>query len=313
MADDDSRSVASAAAAALDAAPAAPTPAAANLARTTSAPAVPQHTAVPPSYDELRLAPARPHHPGESAVQPTRPGTARWPCLRSYLLLYVAVMAAGAGGLILGPGDKRLYGAAALIGTAAASVWGLGFLSVELAVSEGLEAGFWFQFVSHLLLLLAAGLATAVLVQTTMVRLSSRPSGPVAWLVALLGLASAVALLLFTPKFSQFGFTWWEEIPWFCAGGIALVVPAAAALAAPRRFAVALLAGWIGGGAAFFLYSYLYVTAKVDQGYTDDRVALGAFGGTLLALLVTAIWYARVPADLSTGVAHTMMPPDPPG
>jgi hypothetical protein len=152
--------------------------------------------------------------------------------------------------------------------------------------------------------LLAAGLATAVLVQTTMVRLSSRPSGPVAWLVVLLGLAGAVALLLFTPNLSQFGFTWWGEIPWFCAGGMAFVVPAAAALAAPRRFAVAVLAGWIGGGAAFFLYSYLYVTAKVGQGYTDDRVALGAFGCTLLALLVTTIWYARVPADLSTGVAH---------
>jgi hypothetical protein len=115
--------------------------------------------------------------------------------------------------------------------------------------------------------------------------------------VALLGLAGAAALLVFTPNLAQFGYTWWGEIPWFCASGMALVVPAVAALTVPRRLAVALLTGWIGGGAAVFLYSYLYVTDKVDDGYTDDRVALIAFGCTLLALLVTTIWYARVPAD----------------
>jgi hypothetical protein len=163
-----------------------------------------------------------------------------------------------------------------------------------------LEAGFWFQFGAHLLLLLAAGLTTAVLVHTTTVRLSPRPPGPVAWLVALLGLAGAAALLVFTPKLSQLGFTWWGKAPWFCASGMALIVPTAAALAAPRRLAVALLMGWIGGGTAFFLYSYLYVTDEVD----DDRVPLIAFGCTLLALLVTTIWYARVSAGPSAEAAH---------
>ena len=340
MTDDDSRSVASAAAAALHGA------AAESLTQTTSAPGVPRDIPAPSS--RARAAPAldvpvSPRQAGgpadatrDRAVAPpagdrrlrTAGGSAitsaallaagpvfdyQWdeslpgqddPGL-SYLLSYVvvmAVMAAGTGGLVLRPGNKRLYGAAAVIGTAAASVWGLGFLTVDLSVSEGLEAGFWLQFVAHLLLLLAAGLATAVLVRTTTVRLSPRPSSPVAWLMALLGLAGAAALLVFAPNLSQFGFTWWGEVPWFCAGGMALVVPAAAALAAPRRLAVGLLAGWIGGGAAVFLYSYLYVTDKVDHGYTDDRVGLLAFGCTLLALLVTTVWYARVSADDSTGV-----------
>jgi hypothetical protein len=217
----------------------------------------------------------------------------------SYLPAYaliLAVLAAGAGALTLLRGDQRWYGAAALIGTAAASVWGLGFLAVDLAYREALGSGVWFLLVAHLLLLLAA----AVSARTVEVRFSPRGAGPVAWLVALLGLAGAVALLDYAPKLAPFGYSVQAQIPWFCASVMALVVPAAAALATPRRLAVAVLAGWIGGAAGVFLYSYLYITGKVHEGYTDHRGALVTFGGTLLALLATTIWYAKAPAGQST-------------
>jgi hypothetical protein len=229
---------------------------------------------------------------GISVVEQDNPVLSHLP---AYALV-LAVLTAGAGGLTLLRGDKRRYGAAALIGTAAASVWGLGFLAVDLAYREELGSGFWSLFVAHLLLLLAA----AVSARTAELRFSPRSAGPVAWLVALLGLAGAVALLVFAPKLAQFGYTWQGQIPWFCASVMALVVPAAAALATPRRLAVAVLTGWIGGAAAVFLYSYLYVTGKVNEGYPDDRGPLITFGCTLLALLAAIIWYAKAPAGHST-------------
>lgn len=325
MTDDDSRSVASAAAAALHAAAPQPdpTPAAAIPERTPSdaraAPALGRVASAPRAggstdapRDRVRALPA-----GDRRL-PIAGGLAilsaallvaglvidyQWDeaiveqddtvllFLPAYALI-LAVLAVGTGVPTLRRRSRRLDGAAALIGTTAASVWGLGFLGVELAFNNGLEAGFWFLFVAHLLLPVAGGLATAELVRTADVRLRPRSAGPVTWLVVLLGLAGTVLLLVVARSLAQFGFNGWGEIPWFCASGMAFVVPASAAFAAPRRLALALLTGWIGGGAAIFLYSYLYVTDKVDQGYTDDRGSFIAFGCTLLALLGITIWQA---------------------
>ncbi|WP_285687517.1 caspase family protein [Actinoplanes sp. NBRC 103695] len=297
LTDDDSRSVASAAAAALHADAPRPEPAP----EVVAAPAPRNVATAPPAADRrLRIA-------GWSAVLSAAllvTGLVtdyQWdepmvghddPMLSSFLAyaLVLAVLAAGIGARTL----RRPDGPAALAGATAASVWGLGFLGVELAVSDGLEVGFWFLFSAHLLLLLAAGFAVAVLVRTADVRFSLRPSGPVAWLVTLLGLAGTAALLVFAPALSQFGFEAWGELPWFCASGLAFVVPAYAAFASPRRLAGAFLLGWIGGGTAVFLYSYLYVSDELDSGYIDDRGWIIAFGGTLLALLVVTIRQSRL-------------------
>ena len=304
---DDSRSVASAAATALRSDAPQPEPAPDEAVapppapRTAPAPAPRNDVTAPPAADRrLRIAGwsavlgaallvaglVTDYQWDESIVGQDDPVLLFFP---AYALV-LAVLAAGTGGRAL----RRLDGAAALVGATAASVWGLGFLGVELAFNEGLEIGFWFLFAAHLLLLLAAGFAVAELVRTAAVRFSLRPSGPAAWLMTLLGLAGTVSLLVFAPALSQFGFTGWGELPWFCASALVFVVPASAALASPRRLAGAVLLGWIGGGAAFFLYSYLYVSDKVDNGYTDDRGSLIAFGGTLLALLVVTLRQSRL-------------------
>jgi hypothetical protein len=72
---------------------------------------------------------------------------------------------------------------------------------------------------------------------------------------------------------------------------IALVVPACAAVAMPRRFGVALLAGWIGGGAALFGFHYAWTRNQYD-GKTGS-IPIIIFGLTLLALLAVTVLFAR--------------------
>jgi hypothetical protein len=74
---------------------------------------------------------------------------------------------------------------------------------------------------------------------------------------------------------------------------MALVVPTCAAVAAPRQLGVALLAGWIWGGGALYLFSYYLLDNKH---YDAAQANLGVpivFGLTLLALLVVAVPFAR--------------------
>jgi len=213
--------------------------------------------------------------------------------LPAYVLV-IAFMAAGAGAAVLVPG-RRLIGAGVLLGVAAAAIWGLAFHTAALAVRDGLGSGFWSEFVAHLLLLLAAGLTVAALVRTGEVRLASRPLGRDGWLVALLGLASAAALFAHSRVLYYIGFTWSgydydSLVPWACAIPTALVLPAFAAVAAPRRFAIALLAGWLGGATGILFYGYLYMSHQVANGNdAANRGPLIAFGCTLIALLGAAV------------------------
>jgi hypothetical protein len=95
------------------------------------------------------------------------------------------------------------------------------------------------------------------------------PRGRPAWSIALLGAAGSASLFLQNPD--HVAASYW-------AATLALAVPASATLVTPRRFAGALLAGWVGGGAALYVYSFLVV---------DGTYAV--FGLTLLALLVLAV------------------------
>jgi Caspase domain/Effector Associated Constant Component 1 len=213
--------------------------------------------------------------------------------LPAYVLI-LAFMAAGSGAVVLVPG-RRLIGAGVLLGVAAAAIWGLAFHTAALAVRDGLESGFWSEFVAHLLLLLAAGLTVAALVRAGEVRLAPRPLGRYGWLVALLGLASAAALFAHSRVLSYMGFTWsgydYDSLaPWACAIAPALVLPAFAAVTAPRRFAIALLGGWLGGAAGILLYGYLYMSDQIANGNDGaNRGPLIAFGCTLIALLGAAV------------------------
>lgn len=218
--------------------------------------------------------------------------------LPAYVLV-IAFMAAGAGAAVLAAGGRRPIGAGVLLGVAAAAMWGLAFHIADLAVRDELGFGFWCEFIAHLLLLLAAGLTVAALVWAGELRLAPRSPGRFGWLMILLGLASAAALLAQRSKLSAMGFTWSgydydSLVPWACAAIPALVVPAFAAVAAPRRFAVAALAGWLGGAAGMLLYGLLYMNGQAANGNDEASLApLIAFGCTLLALLGAAIAVTR--------------------
>jgi hypothetical protein len=218
--------------------------------------------------------------------------TSYWP---AYALI-VAVLAIGAGVRTLVPGNGQLIGPGALISIVAAAGWGLLFLINDMNRVYGIASGYWLLLVAHLVLLLAAGVTVPALVLAAGVRFAPLPSSWLGWLVALLGVASAVSLLVYAQKLSTTGFAWSGDAslaPWAWVTLMAVVLPVAAAVAAPRHFAVALLAGWIGGGLALFLYGYYFQTSLGCHGCVDNRPPLVAFGSALLALVVAAVLLAR--------------------
>jgi len=103
--------------------------------------------------------------------------------------------------------------------------------------------------------------------------------------VVLLGVAGAVAYISqvlgqeFVPGRGQAFEPSEDLIPTLWTTALAFVVPACAAMAVPRQFGVALLAGWIGCGAAVVAFTSVFIP--------------GLFGFTLLALSVVIIPFAR--------------------
>jgi hypothetical protein len=217
----------------------------------------------------------------------------RWYAL--YVLI-VAVLVLGAGVCTLIPRTRRLIGPGLLLGVAAASMWGLLYLITDRRLKEGVHFGdgWWLEFVAHLILVLAAGLAGLALARTAEAGLVRRlPQGELSWLVVLLGTAGALALFLDDQNLWHIP---WLPNHWLVASSIwatvmALVVPACAAVVVPRRFGVALLVGWIGGGTAFFVFHYLW--NRYQYGGQTGSNPIIAFGCTLLALLVVTVLFAR--------------------
>jgi hypothetical protein len=88
----------------------------------------------------------------------------------------------------------------------------------------------------------------------------------------------------------------WVAAPVVLMVAMALVVPACVALAAPRQFAVALLAGWIGGAASAAVYYFGAALVELSKnGYDLGRGLIATFGATLLGLAVVAVLLARAP------------------
>jgi hypothetical protein len=220
----------------------------------------------------------------------------RWYALH---VLIVATLALGAGVGTLIPRMRRLIGPGLLLGIVTASTWGLLFLAsdrLQYSAAPGQQpfgAGWWFEFVAHLVLVLAACLVGFALARTAEVRLMRRrPQGELAWLVALLGAAGALALLFHDQNLwhSSWLASRWFVVPSIWATVTALVVPACAAVAVPRRFGVALLAGWIAGAAALFRFFYLW--DRYQENGNIGSNAIIAFGFTLLALLIVSVLIA---------------------
>jgi hypothetical protein len=211
--------------------------------------------------------------------------------------LIMAALALGAGACMLVPRMGRVIGPGLLLGVAAAAGWRVLTTATNYLIFKeyfAWGAGVWLFFAAVLIVVLAACLAGVALVRAGEVRVVPRLSAvpplsadPFAWLVALLGGAGAVVFFLY-----QLGYATgdWGLVARMWVPAMALVVPASAAVAVPRRFGAALLAGWIGGGAAIALAHFF--------GDPAGRVQILLFAGTLLALLLVSVPFARH-SDLS--------------
>jgi len=153
-----------------------------------------------------------------------------------------------------------------------------------------------FDVLAHVLLVLAACLAAYALIRAARVQIVPRALENV-WrrLVLILGLAGAVAF------FSEFFHNLiganlsFGRAPLIWGTAMALTVPAVAAMAVPRRFAAALLCGWIPAAAALTVF-YVDVQQKTDYFSFDSygrQSIFVALGYTLLALLLMAIPFPR--------------------
>jgi hypothetical protein len=199
-----------------------------------------------------------------------------------------ACVALGAGVCIFVPRTRWLIGPGLLLGgLATVPSWAAYDLIVAHAYPHA-AAGLWLHLLGMAAWLLACCLVLLSLAQAREVRLRRQlPEGVIAWLVTLAGAAGAVALLLQVegahaiPGRGGQGFMRSQDLaPLIWAAAMALVVPAAAALALPRRFGVALLAGWICDGASMVAF---YIWSPVS-----------VFGFTLFALVILIIPFASV-------------------
>jgi hypothetical protein len=183
-----------------------------------------------------------------------------------------------------------------LLGVAAASTRALVQLLTEpLREAGGYGAGFGVEVVAHFVLLAAGCVAAVALARSGDVQLRpqalrTRPSQ----LIAVLGVVGTVALIVVDRRILSLGSEWyWSFVPiWLTV--LALLVPAAAAVALPRRFGAWLLGGWIAGASAVVIEYLIWNARQVSQGHYDiGRTALLFFAGTLLGLLVAALLHAR--------------------
>jgi hypothetical protein len=221
--------------------------------------------------------------------------------------LYVVIVAAvvlGAGACLLVPGTRWLAGAGLLLGVAAASTKGLVTLVTYAAeFGGGLGNGYRVELVAHLLLVVAACLAVVALVRSGRYRLVfGVPRHGRSRLVVLLGAAGSLALLLHVLRLSEIEpkAYWIAPSVWLTV--VALVVPAVAAVATPRRFGAFLLAGWVGGAAALLAAYLAFAGEKLgDDGLDIGRTPILLFGVTLVALLVVAVLEARAEPAPATG------------
>jgi hypothetical protein len=208
----------------------------------------------------------------------------------------LALLALGAGTCMLLP-TRRLIGSGVLLGVAAASTQGLLVLyAYPTDSSGGLGAGYRTLVAAHLLLLLAAAVAGVALTRAGQIHLRRpAPLGQLPWLIVLLGVAGAVALLFHVLRIGNlddYPGPWITVAVWWTV--LVLALPIVAAVAMPRLFGASVLLGWVGGGAAIFAAAFTYANAQVSDGSDDiGRIPILLGGLTLLPLLIVAVLYAR--------------------
>jgi hypothetical protein len=168
-----------------------------------------------------------------------------------------AAAAATAGILLLAPSTRRLTGPGFILGATAGALNSV-LIGIGLEASRYYGApggGLWLDVAGGAALELATATAIVAVVRSGTVRLGHRP-GPLSWLVALAGVVGSIALYLGQQNVEGFiaevnmGAVVWTSI-------VALGVPAVAAMTLPRRFAIAVLAGWLGTGLSILAFNGL--------------------------------------------------------
>jgi hypothetical protein len=225
--------------------------------------------------------------------QDGNPLTVTAPGVQWYVLLVDAI-AAGAGVCLLRPATQRLIGPGLLLGLVAASIGGFLGLLADPLMQDGYQSAWGIGLVANLVLVAAACLAGLTLTRAGEVHLVRRlPEGPLPWLMALLGVAAAVMLVLFTKQVGEAGWGWYvAQFIW--AAAMALVVPAWAAAVVPRRFGASLVVGWVGGVLAVSIFHLVLLDRQRSSGSTNvGSELIILLDIILLALLVAAALFAR--------------------
>jgi len=218
-----------------------------------------------------------------------------------WFVVGTAALCLTAGVCTLIPRAGPLLGPGLLLAAATASITALSYNlgHFRRSFSYGLldgglrhGVGFWLQLAANLSLLLAAGIAGFALARRSEVRLVQRPRQEILpWVIVLLGVAGMLALVFQDLKLANLDVFLRAapvEVTSICTTVWALVMPAWAAGAVPRRLGVALLAGWIWVGAAFCVYCYLFLGR-----WHVSRGPIIVFGLTLLALCAVTVPFAR--------------------
>ncbi len=204
----------------------------------------------------------------------------------------LAVVALAAGGAAMHPRTKAAAGPGAVIGAAAACVWGLVLFAQLLSEPYGTKA-IWVTIAGHAMLLAAAFAAGLTLYRGGAVKIAPRrPASRLTWaLAALAGLSTAIAALALTgelyrasrldegsPSLELNAVSW----GYLAATVLAVAVAAFAAVAMPRRLGRWLLGGWAAASAGIWLTTVLPGRDITGLG-TGYAIALGAALAALAA------------------------------
>jgi hypothetical protein len=221
------------------------------------------------SYDEFRLAGK--HH------------------IVVYTVL-VAALGAGAGSCLLVRRASPVVSVGVLVGGAAAMPWTLLVVAIDGAVSAAELVGpaLWLNLVGHVLVVAGALVAGDTLSRTGDLAVAPgwirRGSS---WLLLLSGVVGAVALAVLSQRTTlNPGDLRSYRFPYLAEAAVAVAVAVCAAATVPRRFGVALLAGWFAGGTALVLRFLL----RPEAPYPGLSVL---FAASLLSLLAVAVPLAR--------------------
>ncbi|MEY9997114.1 hypothetical protein ABIE67_009146 [Streptomyces sp. V4I8] len=225
----------------------------------------------------------------------------------SYVITMVAVVLS-AGVCVLLPRTRSLIGPGVVLGATAASVWGLVYFS-SLNPDRGTADQRYFA--GHVTLVIGACLAGLALKYSQAVRFGfRRPTNLLTWTMAILaGIAAAACVFPLSRWAYQAArlsaherelskYDWVDaadyahyadylaSLAWaYLAATVAAVsVLVLAAVLAPRRFRLSLLAGWLGGASAIARHAYGSVGSS-NGSYVDITI----FGCALLVLAAVGL------------------------